>query len=138
MTTDIHARPREVLIAVLLAICALIVNVAAVLAWKEAYGEAWVLFLFTRIVVTAVYGVLFAFAYQGRGWVRYAYLVVMIIGVGRYAMADIGLLLNPFVLLSVMLSVLALVFWFLPNTNQWYQQQRISRTQKSSVASESE
>ncbi len=138
MTADSLTRPKEVLIAVLLAIGALIVDISAVVAWKAAYGEGWVLILFTRIIVTAVYGVFFAFAYHGRGWVRYAYLAVMIIGVGRYSIADVGMLLNPFVLLSVTLSVLSLVFWFLPKTNQWYRQQGRSRTQKSTVAAESE
>ncbi len=143
MTIDSPTRPKEVLIAVLLAIGALIVDVSAVVApvvaWKAPYGEGWVLVLFTRIFIITVYGVFIAFAYHGRGWVRYAYLAGMIIGVGlRYAFAGIGSLLNPFVFLSVTLSVLALVFWFLPKTNQWYQEQGRSRVEKRAVETESE
>ncbi len=143
MTIDSPTRPKEVLIAVLLAIGALIVDVSAVVAtvvaWNASYGEGWLLVLFTRIFIITVYGVFIAFAYHGRGWVRYAYLAGMIIGVGlRYAFAGIGSLLNPFVFLSVTLSVLALVFWFLPKTNQWYQEQGRSRVEKRAVEAESE
>ncbi len=143
MTIDSPTRPKEVLIAVLLAIGALILDVsavvAAVVAWQAPYGEGWVLVLFTRIIILTVCGVFIAFAYHGRGWVRYAYLAGLISGVGlRYAVADIGMWLNPFLFLSLTLSVLALVFWFLPKTNQWYQEQGRSRVEKRAVEAESE
>ena len=143
MTIDSPTRPKEVLIAVLLAIGALIVDVSAVVAtvvaWNASYGEGWLLVLFTRIFIITVYGVFIAFAYHGRGWVRYAYLAGLISGVGlRYAVADIGMWLNPFLFLSLTLSVLALVFWFLPKTNQWYQEQGRSRVEKRAVEAEFE
>jgi hypothetical protein len=44
------------------------------------------------------------------------------VGVVRYLLSAPEMLLNPFVFLSLGMSIGAVVFWFYPATSKWYQQ----------------
>jgi hypothetical protein len=120
----LYPRPKELKLAVTFASLALLLSLVSTMFNREQIGEGWIVWLFLQALFSAIYALFLIFSYNGRGWVRYFMLIIYAFGYGRVAVADHRLFLDPFVIIVFLLSVAAIVYWFMPSTNRWYKNPR--------------
>ena len=127
MSNNQTERPRELIIAIVLASAAVLLSFATVFAWREEFGAGWGFVLFIRFLALAVYAVILVLAYQGRGGVRYGYAALVLFSLFYQAFQDVSAILHPIVATAYGLSVLSIGFFFAPVTSLWYRQQQPRR-----------
>jgi hypothetical protein len=115
-------RPKEVKFAVLFAGIAIATRVGSTLLQREQLGDGWIIFASFSVFLALIYAVLLVLSYNGSSWVRYAYAVLFALGLLAFRGASVRILLDVWVMASLVASVVAISLWFSRRSNEWYKQ----------------
>jgi hypothetical protein len=118
----LRERPVQLRLAVLAALLALATDVWSLIAAKPLLGSGWVFFACFSMLKYMIALFWLALAYNGRAWVRYAYVVVTLASV--YLMSRVGpeAFQDLSDLLYLAFSVTAIFLWFSPQCQAWYRE----------------
>jgi hypothetical protein len=119
-TMKLPKRPLTLKLAFAFAVLGLVVGMVVVVLAKDDYGDGWVLIIPARMFVTVAWLVLFILALNGRSWVRYLFGSFVVIGLLSWGYRYPELLGDELIWLVHMPSMLAVVCFFLPQSNAWY------------------
>ena len=111
-------RPIQLKLALFLCIAGILIDVLFVPFNKELYGSDWVIVFGIKSVISFILLIVLVLIFRGFGSLRYLYTAFVIWGLGRifYFAAFFGM----HSLMSLLLSILACVLWFLPPSNKWF------------------
>ena len=117
-----HFRPRPLPLKIALsaALLAVATDVFALVLAKTFLGDRWFgLFLFSTFRYL-VYLFLLSLAYNGRGWVRYVYVLGVVLSVYAWSRVDDGAFSDPLVIAFLVFSAVAVGAWFSDSAQAWY------------------
>ena len=113
-------RPLQLKVALSAALLAVATDVFALILAKSVLGDRWFgLILFSTLRYLA-YLFLLALAFNGRGWVRYVYVLGVVVSVYAWSRLDGGAFGDPLVIAFLVFSAVAIGAWFADSTQAWY------------------
>jgi len=113
-------RPLQVKLAIAAAALAVAIDMFAVWEFKSVLGPGWILIAAFSVFRVIFVAFLLMLAYNGRGWVRYAFAVMFLVSVGSLAKTDPALLLDFWIVVQCALVLLAVLLWFTASSHNWY------------------
>jgi hypothetical protein len=113
-------RPVQMKIALVAALLAVATDVFALILSKAMLGDRWFGLVLFSTLRYLIYLFLLALAYNGRGWVRYVYVLGVVLSVYGWSRVDDGAFGNPWVVIFLVFSAIAVVAWFSDSAQAWY------------------
>jgi len=111
-------RPIQLKLALLFCIAGILIDVLYVPFNKELYGSHWVMVFGVKSAISFILLIVLVLIFSGFSALRYLYTAFVILGVGR--IIYFGAFFGMHSLMSLLLSILACVLWFLPPSNKWF------------------
>jgi len=117
-----HFRPRptQLKIALTAALLAVATDLFALILAKAMLGDRWFGLILFSTLRYLVYLFFLALAYNGRGWVRYVYVLGVVFSVFAWSRVDDGAFGNPLVMIFLVFSAIAIAAWFSDSAQAWY------------------
>ena len=117
-----HFRPRptQLKIALTAALLAVATDIFILIIAKTMLGDRWFGLILFSTLRYLVYLFLLALAYNGRGWVRYVYVLGVVFSVFAWSRVDYGAFGNPLVMIFLAFSAIAIAAWFSDSSQAWY------------------
>jgi len=113
-------RPLQLKVALSAALLAVATDVVTLLLAKAMLGDMWFGLIIFSTLRYLVYLLLLALAYNGRGWVRYVYVLGVVLSVYAWSRLDYGAFGDPFVIAFLVFSAVAVGAWFTDSAQAWY------------------